>query len=143
MNSQLNVIYAYIQTAVANGHEAPGPNFQHEVEVPDLRGLAANFILCFTGLTFIKLGFIVFFYRLGNMITKFRVLWLVILVLTIGCMSTVIGITPWSCLLSDITTIHTACHATSVLDHQETMNQLTIALDVLSDVLSEYFMSFT
>ncbi|OTB16772.1 hypothetical protein K445DRAFT_312067, partial [Daldinia sp. EC12] len=88
--AQLSLHYVYTEKAVLSGKQAPGADITFIIEKVQ-RSFGVFFILCYIGIFLIKLGFLVFFYRLGNNVLKFRVLWWIFLLLTAACFAVIMG----------------------------------------------------
>lgn len=134
---QLFLVYMYEVTAVDNG--APmGPDFPTHA----LRGVGAYgviLILSVSGIWLIKLNFLLFFYRLGNQVTVYRIVWWICFVFNIGCGAGCFGILQYPCMFGSVETIFVRCATASALRDTYVCAIMTAVLDVVSDFASESF----
>lgn len=102
------------------------------------RGQLSIFIMFFIGLWAVKLSFLVFFYRLGSMITYYRIAWWCITVVTLSAGFVCIGTMEYNCLAKSAQEIMTNCSQQSSRRHQYITLKVNCALDVLTDALSMF-----
>lgn len=135
LNTWLSDIYTLIH--VENGISTPGPDFL--VQMPAaLRADGIVIILSNIGLWTIKLNFLTFFYRLGHQIRIYRICWWVALVVVASCGITVMGLIPYNCLFGSLTHIVVQCAMESNVSYIYTVFKASVAIDVLSDIISKY-----
>ncbi|KAF2689535.1 hypothetical protein K458DRAFT_427676 [Lentithecium fluviatile CBS 122367] len=119
---------------VQNRMKAPGPDFSDHMAA-GLRGDAISIILLIVGLWFIKLNFLLFFYRIGYQIKSYLILWWVALVVVAGCGVVNLGLIPYDCMLGSISHISVDCATESRVNHIYTVYIVSVVVDVLSDVI--------
>lgn len=132
---QLFLFAIYEVTAVQNG--APmGPDFlthaQHGVKT---FGIIS--VISLTGIWLIKLNFLLFFYRLGNQITVYRIVWWICLVFSIGCGAGCFGVIQYSCTFGNMETFFVQCVTPSALREAYIRVVMTAVFDIVSDFASE------
>lgn len=120
---------------LGDGSFVPGPNFEMDTKMA-LRGSAATSILTYLGLWIIKLNFLLFFYRLGHKLPKFRVLWWCVFVLVVASGIVQLGLIEYNCMLTDFNSILVTC--TTIDSLYETRRRIiaSVTLDIISDFLS-------
>ncbi|KAF2967836.1 hypothetical protein GQX73_g5765 [Xylaria multiplex] len=131
--AQLSLSSVYTVATVQAGQLIPGPDFPYTVQ-KNLHALGVFFILCYIGIWLIKLGFLVFFYRLGSKITKFLVLWWIFLFVTVASLAVILGTGRFSCFFGSVEYITTVCASTGA-ERDKAIFKLSVALDVISDAL--------
>ncbi|KAI1419548.1 hypothetical protein F5Y12DRAFT_793531 [Xylaria sp. FL1777] len=131
--AQLTLPSVYIVAEVGAGQLTPGPDYLYEIQ-KNLQALGIFFVICYIGIWLIKLGFLVFFYRLGSKITKFLVLWWMFLFLTIASLAVILGTGRFSCFFGSIEYITTVCASTGGA-RDKAIFKLSVTLDVISDAL--------
>ena len=139
--TQMRIQNVYTISAVGNGVERPGPTFLEDAHA-GLLAFGATNVLWYIGIWVVKLNFLIFFYRLGHQITGYLVFWWVVLVFTLGCGATGIGLIQYECLFSkfsEFTTAMIKCAATESFRRTYTYFKISVSLDVVSDALSECF----
>ena len=122
---------------VQNMLKAPGPDFINQM-ARGLRGDAIVIVLSIIGLWLIKLNFLLLFYRIGNKIQSYRILWWVALVLVMSCGVINLGMVPYDCMLGDFMHISVVCAAESRVNQIYTLYIVSVVIDVLSDLISEF-----
>ncbi|KAI1455762.1 hypothetical protein F4805DRAFT_259611 [Annulohypoxylon moriforme] len=128
----LQIFYDAIH--LADGSFTPGPNFMKTTKY-SLRAFAATSILTYIGLWLIKLNFLIFFYRLGHQLPKFRIFWWIVLFIVVASGAIQIGIIEYPCMLDDINTILLTCGTRSHLYKLRRRLIVSVTLDILSDIL--------
>ncbi|KAI1207856.1 uncharacterized protein F4807DRAFT_469071 [Annulohypoxylon truncatum] len=98
---QILVPYCYNIKNVHNGYIPLDPQFIEDT-VKGLRGHVALMVMNYVGIWLIKISFLIFLFRLGDKVTKYRVLWWIVLAFNIAAGVTAIGIIPFECLLSPV-----------------------------------------
>lgn len=91
----------YLVVAIGTGEVLPPPDFLQQLQLYP-RGQVVFFWLYFTGLWAIKLSFLLFFRRLGNRVRSQKIIWWIVLALTVAFFVTVVGILDYACLLGSI-----------------------------------------
>ncbi|KAI1808929.1 hypothetical protein F4811DRAFT_499486 [Daldinia bambusicola] len=138
---QITLHYVYTEKAVLGGLEAPGTDISSIIEKVQ-RFFGVFFILCYIGIFLIKLGFLVFFYRLGNNVLKFRILWWVFLVLTLACFAVIMGTGEFDCLFGSFEYIIQVCSEASNQLKSKAIFKASVALDVITDGMIIFFPAF-
>ncbi|KAI0968225.1 hypothetical protein F4678DRAFT_206731 [Xylaria arbuscula] len=131
--SQLLLDPVYTVSYVEAGHLQPSADFLDVVR-RNLQAFGIFFIVSYIGIWLIKVGFLVFFYRLGSKITRFLVLWWIFLIVTIASLGIILGTGRFSCFFGSIEYISTVCSTTGA-DKDKAIFKLSVALDVISDAL--------
>lgn len=129
----------YHLMAYVNGTALPGPNFITNTEGM-LKSCGSAIILFIVGFYFIKVNFLLFFYRLGNRAARiFRIVWWVVfaVVLACGVASVTMGVPTFRCLFGDIFFTFTTCETTEYENKFFTYFRASVALDIFTDALSE------
>lgn len=105
-----------------------------------LKAFGSTSVLSIIGIWLVKLNFLLFFYRLGHQVRKYRIFWWIVLVFCIACGAACLGLMQYRCLFGDVETIFVQCNQFSVLKSTYYRVIMTSVLDVLSDVArkSEY-----
>ncbi|KAI1131764.1 hypothetical protein F5Y10DRAFT_261927 [Nemania abortiva] len=140
-NSIIGTLYAqdlYNLSHIVDGSFVPGPSFKTDT-IQALRGFVATSILTYAGLWAIKLSFLMFFYRLGYQLPKFRVWWWFIFSFVIASGLVQVGIIEYRCFLSDIDTILATCSTLSTLYETRRRVIVSVTLDIVSDFLMIVF----
>lgn len=94
-------------------------------------------ILSTLGTWIIKMNFMSFFYRLGHQLRAYVAVWWVAVVVIVACGVVILGIIPYDCVFEDSDWVNTHCSTTSKMDYIYSVYQANVALDVLSDLISE------
>ncbi|KAF6232725.1 hypothetical protein HO173_008939 [Letharia columbiana] len=126
----------YENIAVSSGQlYPPPPGFAHAAE-QYLRRSVAVIVFFYTGLWSVKFSFLVFFKRLGHNVRNQRIVWWLVLAITLASYVTCLGTIEYSCLASSFMYIETHCAMTSgpVRYQRETLRSNMI-LDVVTDAL--------
>lgn len=94
-------------------------------------------LLYILGTWIIRANFMLFFYRLGNAITAYRILWWVAAAVSIALAAIQLGITPYECvgINGDMASIQAHC-ATKV-GYFNSVFKASAAINVISDFISE------
>lgn len=121
---------------VQNGLKLPGPNFYNQMAA-GLRGGAIAIILNIVGLWFIKLNFMLLFYRLGYQIQSYLILWWVALVVVASCGVVNIALIPYDCTLGSILHITVTCAMESKVNQIYKRYIIIVVFDVLSDLIGK------
>jgi hypothetical protein len=132
LQTHLGDLYELIH--VQNMLKAPGLDFPVKM-ANGLKGDAIAIVLSIIGLWLIKLNFMLLFYRLGNKLRSYLILWWVALVLVVGCGVVNIALIPYDCMLGSILHITMECAKESRVNNIYTVYIATVVVDVLSDVL--------
>ena len=137
---QLFIGDIYLMMAVENQTASPGLDFPNRM----LAGLKADgvvLILCTIGVWLIKLNFLIFFYRLGHQIRLYLIFWWVATLVVIGCLAVLLGVIPYSCSFGSLEHIVMICGSESSVAHIYTVYKVSISIDVVSDAISEFFLT--
>lgn len=90
----------YENIAVSSGQlYPPPPGFAHAAE-QYLRRSVAVIVFFYTGLWSVKFSFLVFFKRLGHNVRNQRIVWWLVLAITLASYVTCLGTIEYSCLAS-------------------------------------------
>lgn len=130
----------YHLMAFVNGTALIGPNFITNTEGM-LKACGSAIILFIVGFYFIKVNFLLFFYRLGNRAARiFRIVWWVVfgIVLACGIASVTMGVPTFHCLFAGIIYTFTTCETVEYENKFFTYFRASIALDIFTDGLSEF-----
>lgn len=139
-DSVLGTIYMrplYDLVHLADGSFVPGPHFK-EHTVMALRGFTGTAVLTNLGIFIIKLNFLLFFYRFGHQLPKFRALWWLVFVIVLASGAVQIGIIQFDCMLSDINTILITCSSSSHLRRNRQLFIVSVTLDIFTNFLSGF-----
>jgi hypothetical protein len=116
----------------------PGPNFIENAERYMKSSLAALFMF-YVGLWTVKMSFLVFFYRLGEQVTYYRISWWIVTIFTVAAGFTCIGTIQYNCLSKPIMEVMIKCTSHDAIQFQNITLKVNCALDVFTDVLSMSF----
>lgn len=94
-------------------------------------------ILSALGIWTIKMNFMLFFYRLGHKIKTYTISWWVAVVVIVACGGVLLGLLPYDCMFKDSAWVNTHCTTASKMGYIYSVYQANIALDILSDLISE------
>lgn len=132
---QLFLVNIYELTAVEIG--APmGPDFfTHALH--GVRTFGVIMVLSVSGIWLIKLNFLLFFYRLGNQITVYRIMWWICFVFSIGCGVGCFGVIQYSCMFGNMETTFNQCARVYALRETYIRVIMTAVFDIVSDFASE------
>lgn len=133
---QLSLADIYMLTAAEHGG-AIGPNFFTEA-LHALKAFGVMSVLSLAGSWLIKLNFLLFFYRLGNQVRLYRIMWWVVFVFSIGCGASCFGLLQYDCMFGDMQTVFVQCATVSATRHTYIYVIMTAVLDILSDISSEF-----
>lgn len=103
-----------------------------------LRALATAAVLYYVGLWTIKVNFLLFFYRMGHHLPKYRIFWWVVFVTVVAIGIIQLGLIKFDCLLADDATKQGYCSTVENLVATRQHFIISVALDVFSDLLSEF-----
>ncbi|CAI6332904.1 unnamed protein product [Periconia digitata] len=132
LQTYLGDIYDILR--VQNGEVAPTPDFLNSIP----RGLRANFLSLFldiVGLWAIKFNFMLLFYRLGNQIQSYLIIWRTALVLVISCGVASIGLIPYNCLLGSVQQLTVKCATAASVQNIYTHYIASVVIDIFSDLV--------
>lgn len=144
VNAVLCQIYMnpiYIVDAVGNGDIAQPPNFDQTLLKAVHAGLA-NSILCALGIWAVKYNFLIFFYRLGSNVRRYRIALWVVVAITTACLAVALGTQDYLCTISSMDFISTNCGAAAGIMRQKRNTILNTILDVLTDALSKFIQNW-
>jgi hypothetical protein len=102
-----------------------------------LHGSLGVLLMFYVGLWAIKIGFLVFFKRLGDRVRFYRIYWWAITVVTVVAGVACIGDIQYGCLAVPVQETLVKCAGPAAIRFQDTTLKVNCALDVLTDVLSE------
>ncbi|KAK8127286.1 hypothetical protein PG984_008394 [Apiospora sp. TS-2023a] len=131
---QLRMDLVYLVDAVGNGDIAQPPDFDPSL----LRAVHAqlvNSIFCALGIWVVKYNFLIFFYRLGSKVRRYRIALWVVVAVTTACLGVALGTQDYLCTTSSIEFITTHCGASAGIKRQKNNTIVNTTLDVLTDVL--------
>lgn len=138
--SQYYAEIIYHLMAYVNGTAPIGPNFVTNTEGM-LKSCGSAIIMFIVGFYFVKVNFLLFFYRLGNRAARiFRIVWWVVfgIVLACGVASVTIGVPTFRCLFAGIIYTFTTCETVEYENKFFTYFRASVALDIFTDALSEF-----
>ncbi|KAF2806679.1 uncharacterized protein BDZ99DRAFT_448126 [Mytilinidion resinicola] len=124
----------YEVTRVSAGLQQPSANFQHNAH-RFLVGSNVALVMFYVGLWTIKLSFLVFFYRLGNQIRRYQIMWWIVTAFTIASGLACVGSIQYHCLSDPFEKVYMNCSKDSAIRFQEVTLKVNCALDVFTDVL--------
>ncbi|KAJ0104203.1 hypothetical protein J7T55_001690 [Diaporthe amygdali] len=125
---------ANIYEVTAAEHGAPiGPNF-FTSGLHALKAFGVLSVLSVIGIWLIKLNFLLFFYRLGNQIAVYRVVWWIVFIFSIGCGAGCLGLFQYPCMFGSLETVFVQCSTFSVIRETYVRVVMTAVLDIVSDV---------
>lgn len=93
----------YLTSAMRMGESLPPPDLLQQLELYR-RGHTVFYWLYFTGLWAIKLSFLLLFRRLGNRVLSQKIIWWIVLALTMAFYLSVIGVVDYRCLPGSVQT---------------------------------------
>lgn len=134
LQTYLGDLYALLH--VQNMLALPGPDFMNQM-ARGLRGDAIAIVLSIIGLWMIKLNFLLFFYRIGYQIKAYLTTWWVALVLVMACGFINLGMVPYDCMLGSMMHITVTCAVESNVQKIYNLYIVSVAIDVLSDLISK------
>ncbi|KAK8112988.1 hypothetical protein PG984_013514 [Apiospora sp. TS-2023a] len=126
----------YLVLAIMNRRALPGPDFPERME-SSMRGTGIAVVLSTVGIWAIKLNFLTFFRRFGAQIRAYMVAWWVACLLVVASAVAQIGMVPYGCLFTSWTSFLAKCETDASLVSIYGAYKATIALDVVSDVVSK------
>lgn len=126
----------YLILAIHNRLAQPGLDLSARMESA-MRGTGIALVLSTVGIWAIKLNFLTFFRRFGAQIRAYMVAWWVACFLVVASAVAQIGIIPYSCLFTSWTGLLTKCETDASLTRIYASYKASIALDVISDVVSK------
>ncbi|KAF2260653.1 hypothetical protein CC78DRAFT_410814, partial [Lojkania enalia] len=100
-----------------------------------MKGSLAVLFLFYVGLWTIKMSFLVFFYRLGEQVTYYRVSWWIVTVVTVASGAVCIGTIQYHCLAEPLVKVAVKCLSGSAIEFQNITLKVNCALDVFTDAL--------
>ncbi|KAJ8120491.1 hypothetical protein ONZ43_g2812 [Nemania bipapillata] len=125
----------YYLTHVQNGIELPGPDFQTRV-LDALRADGIVLAVGAIGIYAIKLNFLFFFYRIGNHVKAYLVIWWASTFFIISSLAINLGVIPYKCSFGNIIQTTVECATEASVAHIYLVYKLAVALDVICDALS-------
>lgn len=133
---QIRLKYVYTMEEVTSGLKEPPVTFLEDVP-KGLRSFIAADVLLIIGLWGVKFNFLLFFYRIFCSTSGlYRKLWWVVVAITIACLATFFGVTPYECTVSDVEVIFTDCLTPEAIRKAWTSIQITSSVDAFNDLLS-------
>ena len=145
----------YTLANVANGVEAPPPNFLDQLRLFFRAQIAVN-LLNTCGIWAVKLSFMLFFRKLGDKVTGQKWLWWSVLAALIATFAICIGVYDWPCLVRSLPVILGRFSSASMVLHHlsadateecpkpaaQAYSKLSLRIitgcDVITDALSKY-----
>ncbi|MCJ1307638.1 hypothetical protein MMC25_001285 [Agyrium rufum] len=132
---QLVVDQMYMVIAVQdNQTTAPPPDFNSQLTTY-LRGTLTAYILSYSALWSIKIAFMVFFRRMGDMVHRQALVWRVILGIILACYVVCVSISNNKCLVGSAMEILDHCQTKQAVDREYLALKVATALDILTDML--------
>lgn len=139
LHTYLNDIYIIIEPPEAAG--LPLEDYSNAITIA-WRADGVAIILSAVGTWTIKINFMLFFFRFGHQIRAYKILWWVALTVIVACGAVLLGIIPYGCVFNDSTWVNTNCITTSRMRYIYSVYQANVALDVVSDLISEFITVF-
>lgn len=133
---QLFVGYIFDMVAVSNGEAMPSPDFMSNT-TKGLRSFGALMILNYVGIWLVKLNFLLFFRRLGNHVTTYRIFWWFAVVFNLAAGATVIGLIDFKCLMPPAEEVIAECSSPSSVIGSYTASKVSCSLDAVGDAMSK------
>ena len=136
---QLYVGYLYDVEAVKKGDNSKiGPDFTANFK-KGFTALGICVYITVAGLFMVKLNFLLFFKRLGAGFRSFHIAWWIVTVFTVGVAVVLCGLQEIRCLFGPIDYILGGeCVDRAILRRVFVKSIFSVAVDVLSDILSEF-----
>jgi hypothetical protein len=113
----------------------PSVNFVSNAE-RYMKGSLAVLFMFYVGLWTVKMSFLVFFYRLGNQVTYYRVSWWIVTCITVACGAVCLGDIQYHCLADPLAVVAVKCLGGDAIQFQNITLKVNCALDVFTDALS-------
>ncbi|KJZ71811.1 hypothetical protein HIM_08831 [Hirsutella minnesotensis 3608] len=136
---QLGLERIYVMEEVGNNIRTPPPTFLNDIPIA-LRYVFITQILMICGLWFVKLNFLIFFYRIFCSASRlYRYLWWAVCGVTALCLGTFLGLNQYTCLISDVAVILGECTSPSTIRLEWIQVQTTSAVDAFNDALIMIF----
>jgi hypothetical protein len=104
-----------------------------------LHGSLAVLLMFYLGLWTIKMNFLVFFYRLGDQVTYYRIYWWVVTIFTVCAGIVCIGTIQYECLAVPPEKSSAVCAGPDKTRFQNITLKVNMALDVVTDAMSKFF----
>jgi len=134
--SQLYLDYTYLVADVGTGRALPSPSFVEDL-VTSLRSLGANILICHIGVYCIKANFLIFFYRLGSNLTKYRICWWIVAVVTMASFVVTMAMMEYKCTMGSLEVMLVECNQPSYLVRQWWNLIVPCILDAATELLSK------
>ncbi|KAG6363083.1 hypothetical protein INS49_008178 [Diaporthe citri] len=99
-------------------------------------------ILSVAGVWLIKFNFLLFFYKLGSHIARYRTWWWIGFVFNIACGAGCFGLFQYPCIFGSVEMLFVKCAAASNIRKSYIHVTFTTVLDVVSDVAGESVLCF-
>ncbi|KAH8699444.1 hypothetical protein GQ44DRAFT_764685 [Phaeosphaeriaceae sp. PMI808] len=112
----------------------PSENFVENAE-RYMKGSLAVLFLFYVGLWSIKMSFLVFFYRLGDQVTYYRVSWWIVTIFTVSAGFVCLGDIQYHCLADPLMKVVTKCLSRDAIMFQNVTLKVNCTLDVFTDAL--------
>lgn len=132
--SQIYLQGMYNMAHYAKGTYVPGPTFIEDTAFV-LKLVGVNSILINIGLWLIKASFLVLFYRLGYRIPKYLYTWWAFTIMIVACGIVSIGLSQYSCMFADVTTIFATCQQPATLNGIFMKEVAASVMDIISDLI--------
>ncbi|KAI0377518.1 hypothetical protein F5Y04DRAFT_284808 [Hypomontagnella monticulosa] len=123
----------YNMVAVCNG-TTPSPDFMSD-STKALRSFGTLIILDYCGIWLVKFNFLLFFWRLGNHVHKYRVFWWIVMIFNIAVGAILIGLIDFECLFSPAEVVFATCNTAEKATSSYTMARVSSALDAFGDAM--------
>ncbi|KAK4161785.1 hypothetical protein QBC43DRAFT_357351 [Cladorrhinum sp. PSN259] len=131
---QLYMRFAYMAEAI-NNNWRPVPSVQEsDAMVSGIRKVAIGQVVYIFGIYFVKANFLMFFYRLGDKVKRYRVMWWVVAVFTLATGVVWVGTVPYRCVFGSKEYMATGKCA---LNDGVQMRRVPILVAALLDALSD------
>lgn len=120
---------------------SPGDYSSHVTVIWRVDGVAI--ILCALGIWIIKLNFMLIFYRLGHQVRAYAIFWWAAVVVIVACGAVLLGILPYDCMFEDSGWVNVHCSTASKMSYIYSVYKANVAVDIVSDFISELSPSAT
>lgn len=130
---QLFLKHIYTLVDVSNG-ALPPTDFLRGTSI-GLRSFAALTVLNYIGIWLVKLNLLLFFRRLGNHVTRYRILWWFVLLFNLAAGITCIGLIEFKCVVPPAEVVFAKCNGVASVLASYTAAKVSASLDAISDAL--------
>ncbi|KAK3988843.1 hypothetical protein QBC44DRAFT_397407 [Cladorrhinum sp. PSN332] len=97
---QLYMHFAYTAEAINNNWRPVGTPAESNAIVSGIRKIAVGQVMYIFGIYLVKANFLMFFYRLGDKIRRYRVMWWIVAAFTVATGIVWVGTVPYRCVFA-------------------------------------------